>query len=75
MPKAILEYNLPEDDYEYKMATGGNSFYVILQEFDNWLKDEQDYGDRGITVSEVRDLIRNKLHELLRDESVDIWRY
>jgi hypothetical protein len=30
MPKAILEFNLPEEDNDYKLATNGHSYWSCL---------------------------------------------
>jgi hypothetical protein len=36
--KAILEYNLPDDEHEYSMALQGASFHSVLWKMDQYLR-------------------------------------
>jgi len=36
--KAVLEFNLPEDDHEFRMATTGANMHSVLWEYDQWLR-------------------------------------
>jgi len=36
--KAKLEYQLPEEETEYKLAVNGGSYYAILCDLDCWLR-------------------------------------
>ena len=41
--KAILEFNLPEDDHEFQMATNGSKFHSVLWEMDQYLRGKIKY--------------------------------
>ena len=36
--KAILEFNLPEDNHQFEMATKGSDYYSVLWEIDQYLR-------------------------------------
>ena len=41
--EAILKFNLPDDDHEFKMATSGASMHSVLWEMDQWLRAQYKY--------------------------------
>ena len=41
--KAILEFNLPEDDHEFEMATSGSKFHSVLWDMDQYLRSKIKY--------------------------------
>lgn len=63
MPKVIMEFNLPDEENELKLAQRGRDYYCIiwniLQEIRNWLK----YGHDFKTVEEALENIRELLLE------------
>lgn len=63
MPKVILEYNLPEEDNELKLAQRGHDYYCViwdtLQEIRGYLK----YGHNFKTVDDALEKIRDSLYE------------
>ena len=63
MSKVKLEFNLPEDSQDLKLAQRGKDyFYVIfktLQEIRSYLK----YGHNFKTIEEALEDIRDKLYE------------
>lgn len=63
--KAILEFNLPEDNQDFDMATKASKMYCTLWELDQWLRGEIKYN--GKELDEVRD----KLRELMNDNRID----
>lgn len=71
MPKAILEYNLPEEKDEYQLALNAASYQAALQELDNWLRAQIKYANRAdsTTLQEVRD----KLYWFSEVEGISIF--
>ena len=63
--KAILEFNLPEDNQEFILHTKASKMYCTLWELDQWLRGEIKYKDKEL------DEIRDKLRELMNDNSID----
>jgi len=63
--KAILEFNLPEDNQEFELATKASKMYCTLWELDNWLRGEIKYKDKEL------DEVRDKLREIMNDNRID----
>jgi hypothetical protein len=71
--KAILEFNLPEDSHEFKMATQGESMYSVLWEMDQWLRTQYKYmpdSEYSEDKYEVYEKTRNKLHEFMVENNI-----
>lgn len=62
--KAILEFNLPDDDSEFTFATKGSKYYVALWDIDQWLRARMKYDD---TVTGEQYEAYEKTREELRD--------
>lgn len=60
--KATLEFNLPEEDSEYRAALNGAKWQQVLWEIDDWLRDLRKHSDKNtISIQEVRDRIYEEL--------------
>lgn len=58
--KAILEFNLPEEQAEHKLALDGFKWMAICHELDQWLRSlEKHEGQHTLKVDEAR----SRLHE------------
>lgn len=72
--KAILEFNLPEDDQDFNMAVNAVKFWSVLYELDQNLRAKTKYApddlpqDRYDAYQEVREL----LHQLMNEENVNL---
>ena len=72
--KAILEFNLPEDNQEFTLATNGLKFWTVLYELDQSLRAKTKYAaddlpeDKYNAYQEVRD----ELRELMSNNNVDL---
>ena len=70
--KAILEFNLPDDDQEYTLANNASNFWSVLWELDQDLRAKTKYAsddlpqDKYDAYQEVRD----KLRELMSESNV-----
>jgi len=73
--KAILEFNLPEDQTDYQMANDASKMFHTLWEMKQWLRgqlkfpDNMNLSDDGYKVLEE---CRDKLNELLIDNNLDL---
>jgi hypothetical protein len=57
MPKAILKFNLPQEQYEFNIAKCGGTYLAMLEEFDQALRSKYKYEEKQETTwEEVRDL-------------------
>jgi len=73
--KAILEFNLPEDQTEYQMANDASKMSSVLWNMKQWLRgqlkfpENMNLSDDGYQVLEQ---CRDKLNELLMDNNLDL---
>jgi hypothetical protein len=63
--KATLEFNLPEEEYEFRRAVQAQGCYFVLTEMLTWLREEYKYRD-----NEAAALIKEKLVELMLEEGI-----
>ena len=70
--KAVLEFNLPDDDQEFVLATNASNFWSVLWELDQDLRAKTKYAsddlpkDKYDAYQEVRD----KLRELMSESNI-----
>jgi vacuolar-type H+-ATPase catalytic subunit A/Vma1 len=70
--KAILEFNLPDDQVEFDLANNGRKFWSVLWELDQDLRAKTKYApddlpqDKYDAYQEVRD----KLYELMSEDNI-----
>ena len=65
--KATLEYNLPEDQDDFELATKGGKWYGVVWQMDQWLRAQNKYMPDD-TYFEVR----QKLREIMNDNGVSL---
>ena len=71
--KKIIEYNFPEDHYEYTLAERGSSFYNVIIELDSYLRNICKHGDLEVVEYDIHYKIREKLIELREiNEAYDV---
>jgi len=61
MPKAILEFNLPEDQSEYKIANQARDMHSAIWEVYNILRSKHKHGE--YKTKEARDLMEEIYRE------------
>lgn len=73
--KAILKFNLPEDNQEYKLATQGSDWWNVCWVMDQWLRtqykympDEEYSDDKYHTYEKCRE----KLLQLVTENNLNI---
>ena len=72
--KAILEFNLPDDDQEYNLANNAINFWNVLWELDQELRANTKYAPDDMTDDDydAYQKIRDKLHELMTENNVSL---
>jgi hypothetical protein len=72
--KATLEFSLPNDKWEFKMANESAAMHSVIWDMDKWLrktiKHAPDSMDRQHLAA--MELCRDQLHLLLSQESVNL---
>lgn len=69
--KAILEFNLPEDDVEYNLASSATKMHSVLYQLDQYLRSIDKYGTDGLDQIAAAS-IREHLHLLLSEQGITI---
>jgi len=72
MPKAIFEFNLPEDQHEYDVMNQASKMQRFLWEFSEQLRSWQKYGHRFENADDAVEKIREEFHTLLNNYEVNI---
>jgi molecular chaperone GrpE (heat shock protein) len=68
--KAILKFDLPEEQEEFNDAVNGNAFKAVIWELDQWMRSQLKHGDLPDDVHEKVQEIRDQLHSILNDNNV-----
>lgn len=72
--KAILEFNLPDDQHEYAMATQGSAMHSVLWDMDQWLRRQTKYApdDMSEDTYKAFELCREQLREFIDDNNISL---
>lgn len=72
--KAILEFNLPDDQHEYELANKAFSLWHVLWELDQDLRAKTKYAPDNLPEDkyDAYEEIREKLHELMNENNVSL---
>ena len=71
--KAVLEFDLPEDNYEFANATNGSKMRSVLWELDQWMRAKLKFEDLSDGAYDAIKETRDQLQALLQDENIDIY--
>ena len=71
MPKAILEFNLPEEQDEFELAQNGVKYSIVLEDLSMWLRNEMKYKDHPEAHYNILDEVRRKLHEIMEENGIN----
>lgn len=72
MPKAILEFTLPEEQEEHRLALDGLKYLCVLQELDDYLSNRIEYGEYPAKTKNVYAEVRGLLYQYANGEGVSI---
>jgi hypothetical protein len=70
--KAIIEFNLPEDNYEYNITNNASKYLSVLFDYDQWLRSKLKYDDVSGEELEIIQKCRDMLHQVLQENNVNI---
>jgi hypothetical protein len=71
--EAILKFNLPEENPEFRLAVNASKWYSVVWDIDQHLRSETKYAPDSMPEEVYEALIktREKLREIMSDNSVD----
>lgn len=67
---AKLEFNLPDDDYEYRCAVNGRKWRTVAEELDRFLRNKMKYEDLNTISIET---IRTEINVLCEEEGLTLY--
>ena len=68
--KAKLEFNLPEESNEHRLAIHGQDWALVAWDLEQKLRDYLKYGHKIKTADDALAEIRSKLHNLMEEHGV-----
>jgi hypothetical protein len=74
MPKATIEYNLPEEQDEFETANNASKYYSVLWELDQYLRNFVKYpSDKEDPIfTDTMAKVRDELWRLMREHNLDL---
>lgn len=73
--KVTIEYNLPDDAYEYAKFKNCNAYMLTLQDMHEWLRSQVKYSpeDMSQDAFDAYEMVREKLFRLLKEYNADLY--
>lgn len=70
--KAIIEFNLPEDQREYSIHTQAEDMLGMIQNFSEYLRETQKHGHDFKNADDALEKIRESFHWAIEEFKIDI---
>jgi len=70
MPKLILRFNLPEEQYEAEAASKAQDILAGVTDFMAWIRNQVKYMDIPESKREVLEEVRDQLYLYLNDHDI-----
>tara|TARA_R110000868_G_scaffold9795_1_gene48205 strand:- start:7754 stop:7975 length:222 start_codon:yes stop_codon:yes gene_type:complete len=72
--KAIIEFELPEDQVEFEIATQGSAMHSVLWDMDQWLRGQTKYASDDISEDTYNafKLCREHLRSLINENNINV---
>lgn len=69
--KAILKFDLPEDEYQFSAASRATKWVAAMWEMDQWLRSQIKYTESYTDDQyELLEDVREKLRDIMNDNNV-----
>ncbi len=69
MPKATLEFSLPEERSEFDDCLAGSSWQIVMWDLKQWLRDNYKW-DKGDISVDAADKVSCKINELMEEYNI-----
>ena len=70
--KALLEFDLPEDNYDFQAAINGNNYKTAIYNFDQLLRSEMKYKELSNETYNAYEWCREELRKILAEDNLYI---
>ena len=70
--KAVLEFDLPEDNYDFQAAINGNNYKSAIYNFDQLLRSEMKYKELSNETYNAYEWCREELRKILEEDNLFI---
>lgn len=70
--KAVLEFDLPEDNKDFQAAINGNNYRSAIWDYDQLLRSEMKYKELSDEQYKVYDFCRKELRKILEQDNIYI---
>ncbi len=71
--KAVLEFNLPEEQQEFNQASNAVNYLVALEDFSQYIRGRIKYEENPEVIKKELDIIWGKFFEILADNNVELY--
>lgn len=68
--EGILKFNLPEENHDFKLAVNASSWYAVLWDIDQSLRNKIKYGNLGEDVENALQEVRDDIHSRMNDSNI-----
>lgn len=76
MAKVKIEFNLPDEEYEYALAMKARSMMRVMEDYDNWLRSKIKWPpspDRPRPSAATYQEARDYLNSLCQEHKIDLF--
>ena len=72
--KATLEFSLPNDKWEFRMANDSAAMHAVLREMDQWLRQKMKHAPDSMSDDTYKAFedCRHQLHELIGENNIPL---
>ena len=68
--KAILTFNLPEEESDFRLAVNGRDWYCAMWDIDNKIRSWLKYGHEFKSADEALEAARDLIYDEIRDRNL-----
>jgi len=74
MSKAILEFTLPDDQYDFEQAVNAGKYRSVLWDLDQFLRAKTKYASDDTTKEQIEAYytLRDELHRLMEENNITL---
>lgn len=67
-----LSFKLPEEEKEMQLCINAWKWKSVVEDLDQFLRNKIKYAEKASLITEVYDIVRSQLHNLLSEERLEL---